>query len=460
MVLAQSLSGVRGVYGIDLTLAIVRRYAIEYESFLREKKGFTPTIVIGYDTRPSSKIIKSTIEDNIGARIIDLGVATTPLIQNTVRLRNADGGIIITASHNPPEYNGFKFLREDGALLNPEDMDKLIRRVKDVDPVNEYINFVFGLTGEESLAKIADYYAKGNGRRVIVDPNGGSACVVLEDVLERLDIEYDIVNGDLGNFGREIEPNKDTLVGLVNRLQKEGDIAFGFDCDADRVEVVISSGSGYVKEFGNVVSGQYLFGVIVEHILNKLGKNAKGEKIVVNDAASYLIREIAEKYGTEVVEVGTGEVNVVNKMIEVYAIMAGEPSSSGFIHREARCRDGILTMFYILAAVAEREKPLGEIIDKELPKYYTLRDDDQYCDPDSIEQVKAHIIDHYTKKGYRISIPDEFSGIKAIDKQNNWVWFRASATKQGQLRIFADSKNKKKAESLLEEGKKVLQEAA
>ncbi len=456
--LSEGLSGVRGIWPEILTHQIVRQYSIAYESFVRDVKGFTPVVVIGYDSRPSSKIIKSIIEDNTGCRIIDIGISTTPTIQNTVRTTKADGGIIISGSHNPLEYNGLKFLRNDGALLDPEDMDKLIKSTNGFDPTKEYIDFVLGLVGDKAIEKIRKYFCKGKEKKVLVDPNGGAACNVLEDLLEGLDVEYELINGLLGTFGREIEPKKDTLAYLVNKLG-QSDIAFGFDCDADRAEVVIPSGSRYVEEFGNVVSGQYLLGLITSHMLKNLDGQAKRRYVVANDATSYLVKAVVESFEAIYEEVGTGEINVVNRMLELDALLAGEGSSSGFIHRETRCRDGVLTMLYIMALSSEQEKPLGTIIDCEIPTYYTLRDDKQHCDPEYVEAVKNRIIERYAGLGYRISIPDRFSGVKAIDNDGNWVWFRASATEAGQFRIFADSKSKEIAQSLLDAGREELLES-
>lgn len=487
--LIESLSGVRGIWGEGLTQDVIRRYSLAYQSLLRGHRGSKPKIVIGYDTRPSSKPVSSNLEDYLNCEIIDIGPATTPVIEHAVRCYEANGGVIISGSHNPLQYNGLKFLRQDGGLLDPELMGEIIRKAqesdfstevkpystkaempswkkKHLDPLEDYIEFVFNLLGEENIKNIKKYYAKENKRKIIVDPNGGSACTILEEILSRLEgVEYKIVNDRIGSFGRENEPKKETLEYLVDELN-ENDIAFGFDCDADRAEVVINDGSKYSNEFGNVVSGQYLLGLITKFMLEELkekGEKTEGKEIVVNDATSYLVRDIAKPFGVETVEVGTGEINVVNKMIELNAVLSGEGSSSGFIHPETRCRDGILTMLFTLAAIAEKEKSLGEIID-ELPKYYTYRNDELECNPSDIDLLYGKLISEYEGKEYKekgytiLSRPDEFSGIKAVDKDGRWVWFRSSATTAGQFRIFADSKSEEKADSLLEEGVKNFQE--
>lgn len=471
--LSASLSGIRGIWGESLTSDIVRKYSFLYRNFITKKTGNSnPLIVIGRDTRPSSQEINNLFKENLKCQIIDLGIATTPIIQYAVRKYNADGGIIITASHNPKEHNGFKLLRKkDGSLLDPKDMNLIIDKSMESydasissgnteiietkgDIIEDYLSFVFGLIGEDKLKRIKEYYNH-NGK-IFLDPNGGASCIVLERLANKLGIDIEVINKKEGIFMREIEPNKNSLMFLAQKL-KTGDIAFGFDCDADRAEIVIDDSSNFIKKYGNIVNGQYILGLIADYFL----KNKKQQEkfVVVNDATSYLVKEIAERNKAQFVEVGTGEANIVNKMLELKAVLAGEGSSSGFIHSQTRCRDGILTLLYILAMTSEQEKTLGKIIDELGIFYYTRREDNLILNSEKQEKILEYIKRYYNSQGYFISQPDEFSGLKAIDKNNNWVWFRASATTKGQFRIISDSKDYEKSDSLLKEAILVFKEA-
>ena len=171
MALMESLSGIRGIWGRDLNEEISARYAYSYLSFLK-KKTKSPVVVVGSDTRLSGKLIKGAIFEVLDCGIIDVGIATTPAVELAVREFNADGGIIITASHNEPYFNGFKFLREDGAVLSEEDMQKVIKIFhqnkrkkfpkgkffsqinKNNELMKKYSDFVVDFIGKNNIDKI------------------------------------------------------------------------------------------------------------------------------------------------------------------------------------------------------------------------------------------------------------------------------------------------------------------
>jgi len=460
----ESFSGIRGVYGKDINTEIARKYVVAYAQFLKLKKQ-KPTVVIGMDTRQSSPEIKKVMTEKFitnGCDIIDSGVNTTPAIELAVREHKADGGVIITGSHNEPEYNGWKFLNTNGSILEPEDADLVISNYRKgtkitaaktkgniVDKTEEirkaYIKFVLSSVGKEGIEKI-----KSKKLKIIVDPNGGAAATVIREVLQQLGADIVEKNMKLGEFKRPIEPNSKTLVYLSNAVKKEkADLAAGFDCDGDRVEMI--------DDCGEMISGQYVLALITEEILSQ--NKQKNSIIIVNDATSGIVKEIAEKYGAKTEEVEVGEINVVKKMEEKKSLVGGEGSNGGVIIPPSKCRDGIQGLAIMMRLIVRTGKKLSQI-SKELPKYYTPRTNVK-CEADvDLRKLKRKIEEISIEEGYAITkTGDETGGLKIIIDDTSWIWYRGSKTEAGVFRIIIDSKSEKKSQELLKKGEEIFQKA-
>lgn len=443
MTLVESFSGIRGVYGVELTKDVSLKYAYSYfAEFL--KFDSKKTIIIGRDTRHSGKEIFYEITRALNCSIIDVDVNPTPVIENAVRYFNADGGIIISASHNEPEYNGFKFLNEEGAVINPQEIDRVIKKFHEIKEKELSINLMNQNIFHEKNTAIKDYERLlksiiGNvdfrSYKALIDPNGGTG-ILCKKIFDEYNFRASYVNMKEGVFNRQVEPNPNSLDNLKSRLNKDYEFAAGFDCDADRVELLTNKG-----EF---ISGNHILGIIAEDFLKKGPK-----KIVVNDATSYLIKEIAEKYNADFIEVEVGETNVVNKMQESGAIIGGEGSNGGIIISPEKCRDGILEVLYLLKIIKEKNKNLEELV-KELPEYYYTKEKMKM--EQDYDELKKRVRKHYQEKGFYLS---EIGGLKCIDKDGSWVWFRKSRTEDNCLTIVSDSKNKNRCQELHEEGKKL-----
>ena len=224
--LIQSFSGIRGIYGKDLTDEVVRRYACVFNEFLKGKIGKIPKIVVGYDTRLSNKALKKAVFDSL-YDIIDVGIMPIPAIELAVREYKANGGIAITASHNEPEYNGLKFLDKDGAVLRPDDIGRVIKNFnkkekitignkkktivkKNSDLINRYSKFLKKIVGN------AD-----NKTKVLLDVNGGSG-IILKGIINKLQLDNTkIINGKAGEFKRKVEPTENSLKYLKKVIKKE-----------------------------------------------------------------------------------------------------------------------------------------------------------------------------------------------------------------------------------------------
>lgn len=490
MPLVESISGIRGIYDDGLDEAIAERYTYSYISLLKHKypnkihenrrfsgrrksKAFSSelNIVIGTDTRPSKDIIKNAVIGILDCDIIDLGIASTPMVEFAVRHFKADGGIIITASHNEPYWNGFKFLDKDGAVLRPKDMEAVIKSYNKIKSLkneyflsshiyknssqknieikkiykkyneisNAYSNYALGFLSNEEKNKI-----KNSKLKIIIDPNGGAGTIAKE-ILEKIKVNARGINMNPGIFNRLVEPNEDSLFYLANEVrEKKFGFAAGFDCDADRVEFVTEKG---------IVSGNNILALIADDIL-KNTKNPKNKVIVVNDATSNVVKDIAKKHNAKYIETGVGEINVVDKMYSLNAPIGGEGSSSGTIIPPSRCRDGILTLIYLLKIIANTGKSLNELI-QSLPEYYNIKKKVEIKSKD-YKKIEGKIEKFYAKKGFKVKKNNESGSIKA-ELGNSFVWFRASRTEADVLRIITDSNNKGKAEALMQEALNLIE---
>ena len=223
------------------------------------------------------------------------------------------------------------------------------------DEINrEYSHYVLNFISKQDKEKIKNAKLK-----VIIDPNGGTG-ISAREILEKLNVKVHGINMGHGIFNRLVEPNEDSLIYLSNEVrEKNYDFAAGFDCDADRVEIVTKKG---------IVSGNKLLALVADDIL----KNAKNRAVVVNDATSLVAREIAKRHKAKYFETQVGEINVIDKMYAVKAPVGGEGSSSGVIIPDSRCRDGTLTLIYLLKIIAGRGKSLDELV-KDLPEFYNIK---------------------------------------------------------------------------------------
>jgi phosphomannomutase len=247
-----------------------------------------------------------------------------------------------------------------------------------------------------------------------------------------------------GIFNRTIEPDEESLIYLANEVRdKNYDFAAGVDCDADRVEVMTSKG---------LVSGNQLLALIADEIL----KSAKNKVIVVNDATSGIVKDIAKKHNAEYIETQVGEINVVDNMYKSKALIGGEGSSSGIIIPNSRCRDGILTLIYLLKIMANKEKNLNQLI-KTLPEYCYIKRKIN-IDSKKYSKIKGKLIDFYRKK-YKVKDSKEGS-LKVTLKENSFVWFRVSKTESNILRIIADSPKKSRSESIINEAVNLIKNKA
>lgn len=460
--IVESFSGVRGIYGHGLNEKLTRAYARVFALAMQAKHN-QATVVIGADTRPSSEILKTLFIDvckDIGLTVYDIGFTTTPVAEHAVRYFEAQGGVMITASHNEPEFNGWKFLDQTGAIVAPEIMEQYKKSVhttstpeiknntsgtvSDVsaEAVDAYIDMVLHLFTKNDIKAIKDMNC-----HLVVDSNGSAVWDVAQIIFDRLGIRYTGMRTELGKFSRLVEPNSSSLADVADMVQDQHALfGCGFDCDADRVELVLPAGDTYAKKYGAVLSGQYVLGLGIQS-WSQMHTDDRSP-IVVNFATSNLVWDIAKNLHREVIEVDVGEIHVVSKMREVQSTIGGEGSSSGVIAGSTTCRDGMVVILLALVLIARNKKTLSEIMNQ-YPRYYELREK-VTCQPDAVVGIRSALIKYYEENSFIVvTDSDDTSGVKVYVKENTWIFFRASKTEPGQFRIIVNGPDEAELNSVM-----------
>ncbi len=459
--LVETLSGIRGIYGASLTKEIAKNYARTYGIFLINKNRGPKRVVVGGDTRKSTKTLMDIFCKEwlaVGLEVIDVGVATTPMIELAVREYRAQGGVIITASHNEPEFNGWKLLQKSGAILGVREIEQIIKGArqpgaekkqsvakgklinKEKDLPERYIKFILRIIGSKSVKKIRQGKFK-----ILVDANGGTGGIIADKLCKRLGVKMVGVNMRLGQFKRLVVPNKETLAYLTPTINKErADFGVGLDCDADRAEMIIGSENQAARERGNMVNGHEALALAIDAL------KPKGT-VVINLPTSHLVYQVAKKYGARIKEVDVGETNVVAEMEKQKSLVGGEGSNGGVIVAPGKCRDGLLNAVLILKLMAENKQTLPEIISR-YPLFFEERKIVRAA-KDREKFLKNRIGEYYKKRGRKIrSAPGVDSGIKILFNQNNWLFFRGSKTEPGVFRIIANGDDRRLVNRMILEG--------
>ncbi len=471
--LVESFSGIRGVWGEGLTEDVCRRYGFAYGQWVTRQHA-NASIVIGADTRPSRPYVKRALEAGLTAagvaELIDVGILSTPATEHAVRAFGAAGGVMITASHNPAEHNGFKFLQSSGAIISATDAASIIAASRQPAPlVGSRHMGISDRRGEAIAAYLAHLEVstgltredvEGFHDRILFDFNGGAGSEPGIAFAKEWSIPADFFHELPSDYWRAMEPNASSLAPLAHTLADQG-LAFAcaFDCDADRMELVLPATSAFARAHSTpVVSGQYVLGLVVRALL-ETNPDVRSLPVVTNDATSQLIAEIAKAYGTPTEEVEVGETNVVTRMLERGSIVGGEGSSGGSIVSPGQCRDGLQALGIIIKYLALRKQTLDEAL-ASLPKFTTLAVKMQ-CPGEKQLAVRRGLIAAYQNTGARVvTSGGDDGGVKAWVSADTWVWFRASKTEPGLFRCIADAKESATAEDLLAEAKVVFDTVA
>jgi len=436
--------GVRRTANDVLTPEFASRLAASYGSIVQGK------VAIGGDTRTSTPMIKHAITSGLlssGCDVIDLGILPTPAVQYAVR-NYYDGGIIVTASHNPPKYNGLKFVDEYGIGLKDEDelaieeiyFDKEPKRTKWNSIGNYFKNdTIIEEYIEEVLKRVDVDSIKAAKLKVVLDCGSGAGCFTSPYIIEKLGCELITLNSQADGFfpGRNPEPieaNLKELISIVKNLK--ADIGIAHDGDADRTICI--------DEKGNFVLGDKSFSLVEKQMLKERGEG-ESNLIVTTVATSQAIYDIADEYDGKVIATAVGDLLVARKLMEEDGLFGGEENGGLIFPDFVYGRDAALSAVKILETIAKEKKPLSKLVE-ELPVYYSEKLKCE-CADDKKEEVMSNIAKEVAGLGFELDTTD---GVK-IFKEEGWVIIRPSGT-EPIFRCFSESTSQKSATEMAQWG--------
>ena len=428
--LIRSASGLRGIAEDHFTPELIDKYISAFISTQNIK-----SCVIGRDGRPSGKQIAQWVIDSLhkkGINVDNCGLATTPTMQIMTENENYDGGIVITASHNPSEYNGLKFLQTDGTFLSPDQCEELFKSVDQNVSINppDSLGVVsdYSTANEEHIEKVlaakcidADNIRK-KKFKVVIDAVNGAGSFILPMLCEQLGCEVITMNcnGD-GNFTREAEPLAENLNELEQKvLSDRADIGFATDPDGDRLSIVSNKGKAIGEEYTLVLA--------VKNFIN-----SQESMVVTNLSTSMMLDNIADK----TIRTKIGEAHVVKKMNELNIAIGGE-GNGGVILKEVHLgRDSLVAISMILNLLSSSGKSISDEISN-IPKYLMIKDKihiDSKIDFDSLENI------------FDCDEINKLDGIK-FSWPNKWIHIRQSNT-EPIIRIFAEASTQDEVDELI-----------
>ena len=449
MTLIKSISGIRGTIGghpgENLTPVDAVLFASAYAAFIKENNpGKKPLVVTGRDARPSGQMVLQAVHSaltGMGVDVIDLGLSTTPSVEMAVPGLKADGGIILTASHNPVEWNALKLLNRRGEFLSAADGKKLIEKVNRSDfryaevrdlgtvsahpggYIKEHIDAILALPEVNSEA------IAGRRFKVVVDAVNSTGGIAIPMLLKRLNVEYVCLYCEPdGQFPHNPEPLERHLQDIMRAVPEHGaDLGIVVDPDADRLALIDEKGRMFGEEYTLVAAADY--------ILSK-----KPGAVVSNLSSSRALRDLAEKYGRPYYASAVGEVNVVAKMKETEAVIGGE-GNGGVIYPGLHYgRDALVGIAFILSLLAETGLPLSAL-KKRYTAYYMAKEKIRLTggmDTDLLLEKFAK--KHEQHPEARI---DKTDGVK-VDYPGYWIHLRKSNT-EPVIRIYTEAETLQKA---------------
>lgn len=450
-----NVSGYRAIWGETLTKEVVILYTRAFVSFLKEKKE-NPTILIGRDGRESGPEIKEVILNelkNLGIDSIDGDILPTPTVLFSVRKHGYTGAIIITASHNPIEYNGLKFVNDKALFTIKEEVDQINKyyeqeiekfekgenpEIVDFESKNIEIPNFTREHADHIMANIDVEKIRSKKFKVAVDMINASACVMDPYLFEQLGIQvYPLNNIPDGKFGHRPEPVRENLSDIEKLvIEKNVDVGFAHDPDADRLVII--------NEKGLVVSEENSVALAIENVLSK----NRGKSVVLNLSTSQRGVDVVKKYGGQVFRTKIGEGFVVEGMFEHNAIMAGEGNGGVIYPTINTARDSFVGLCLVLELMAERDRKISELID-ELPQYIIKKD------KWGVTGVNLSEIYIKLKNKFKDAITDEQDGIRFDFPDNSWIHLRPSNT-EPIIRLFGEAKTQERIDNLFEEAKNII----
>jgi len=458
MTLIKSISGIRGTIGgktdNNLTPLDAVKFASAYGAWLikRNNNRKDLQVILGRDARISGKMISSLVANTLtglGIDVIDIGLSTTPTVEVAVALEKTDGGIIITASHNPKQWNALKLLNEKGEFLNAKDGEEILKLVDDgdfeyaeVDDLGDYIkkkNYITKHINEVLKLDLVDVEAIKNAKfKVVVDGVNSTGGIAIPQLLEKLGVEcIELYCNPNGEFPHNPEPLPQNLTEISKLVvENKADLGIVVDPDVDRL--------AFVNEDGSMFGEEYTLVACADYVLSKTPGNT-----VSNLSSTRALRDITEKYGGTYTAAAVGEVNVVQAMKDTHTIIGGE-GNGGIIYPESHYgRDALVGVALFLTHLANKKMTCKELRDS-YPSYFMSKNKIQLTPELDVDKILEKMKEKYSNE--KVNTID---GVK-IDFEKEWVHMRKSNT-EPIIRIYTESTSQQKADDL---AKKIMKEIA
>ena len=448
MTLIKSISGIRGTIGgaqgDNLTPIDVVKFTSAYARFISEKNDKKRlTIVVGRDARISGEMVGDLIEGTLlgcGVDVINVGLCTTPGTEMAVIGHKADGGIIITASHNPKQWNALKLLNEKGEFLNDAEGKRVLALAEDTDYEFPYIDEIgkvilredFNTQHIESVLALplVDVEAvRAKGFKVVVDAVNSVGGVVIPQLLRELGCEVVEINCEpTGHFAHNPEPLPENLTEISEAVVREkADLGVVVDPDVDRL--------CFVNEDGSMFGEEYTLVAVADYILSQGVGNTTS-----NLSSSRALRDVTEAHGGTYAASAVGEVNVVAKMKEIGAVIGGE-GNGGIIYPELHYgRDALVGVGLFLTWLAQKNMTMTELR-ATYPSYFASKNKIELTPAIDVDKVLLEMKDRYSNENV-----NDIDGVK-IDFAENWVHLRKSNT-EPIIRVYTEAKSVEEADAL------------
>ena len=451
MTLIKSISGIRGTIGgrtgDTLNPLDIVKFTTAYAQFIGGRK-----IVVGRDGRISGLMVRNVVVGTLmgmGYDVIDIGYATTPTTELAVRMAGADGGIIITASHNPRQWNALKLLNSEGEFLTAADGAEVLRMAEAEDFNYAEVDHLGSLTIDDSYnqrhidsvlaLKLVDVDAiKARKFRVCVDTINSVGGIILPDLFKALGVDYEILNGECtGDFAHNPEPLEKNLQGIMDKMKQGGfDLGIVVDPDVDRL--------AFISEDGTMFGEEYTLVSVADYVLSHTVGNT-----VSNLSSTRALRDVTEKHGGKYTAAAVGEVNVTTKMKEVGAVIGGE-GNGGVIYPESHYgRDALVGIALFLSSLAQKGCKVSELR-ATFPEYQIAKNRIDLTPETDVDAILVKVKEMFAKDA--TAQVNDIDGVK-IDFPDRWVHLRKSNT-EPIIRVYSEAQTMKQADEL---GKQLMQ---
>ena len=464
MTLIKSISGIRGTIGgptgDTLNPLDIVKFTTAYATFIGGKK-----IVVGRDGRISGPMVRDVVCGTLvgmGYEVIDIGLATTPTTELAVRWHEADGGIIITASHNPTQWNALKLLNREGEFLTAADgakvleiaekeqfnyapVEQLGRVIKDDTMNQRHIQSVLDL-------RLVDVEAiKTRNFRVCADTINSVGGVILPDLFKALGVDFEILNGECtGQFAHNPEPLEKNLQGIMDKIRQGGfDLGIVVDPDVDRLAFICEDGKMFGEEYTLVSVADYVLSEERRVKSEEFATATPPPTTVSNLSSTRALRDVTEKHGGKYTAAAVGEVNVTTKMKEVGAVIGGE-GNGGVIYPESHYgRDALVGIGLFLSSLAQKGMKASQLR-KTFPDYQIAKNRIDLTPETDVDAILVKVKEMFAKDPE--ATVNDIDGVK-IDFPNKWVHLRKSNT-EPIIRVYSEAQTMAEADEI---GKKLMQ---